>query len=433
MADDNKLRFPIAGGSYARSQPEPADDPLAELARLIGQSEQPGQQRRDFSATLRRSAATPVANEEAYDPHEAPRGYQQTDYAARIYGYQPRRSTTPAVYADEAPAAEHDAYYDDAAHAPDPAPAEAAYEEDYGYDQPVTLAPRRRGRWLAVAAVLALAVVGTAGAFGYRSMKLGGHAGQPPVIVADKTPTKIVAPVAPKDSQAGVIRPIRSDTPQDSKVVVREEQPVEMREAKAAPPNMLPYASGAAGIAVPAQLASPLTTGTTSTASMINPNEPRKVHTLTIRPDGSIASQPTLAQGGSSRGLDLPTATVPHTGASAKTSAAAPKPAPTRLAAIPPNTPSAPSHTATRVTPGSHVVQLTSQRSEAEAQSSFRSLQGKYPSILGGRQALIRKVDLGQRGTYYRAQVGPFASAEQANELCGQLKAAGGQCIVQRN
>jgi cell division protein FtsN len=29
--------------------------------------------------------------------------------------------------------------------------------------------------------------------------------------------------------------------------------------------------------------------------------------------------------------------------------------------------------------------------------------------------------------------VGPFASSEQATELCSKLKAAGGSCIVQRN
>jgi cell division septation protein DedD len=82
---------------------------------------------------------------------------------------------------------------------------------------------------------------------------------------------------------------------------------------------------------------------------------------------------------------------------------------------------------------GNFVVQLTSQKSENDAQASFRALQAKYPSVLAGRQPVIRRADLGDRGTYYRAQVGPFQTAEQANDLCGNLKAAGGQCIVQRN
>ena len=78
-------------------------------------------------------------------------------------------------------------------------------------------------------------------------------------------------------------------------------------------------------------------------------------------------------------------------------------------------------------------VQVTSQRSEAEAQSAFRSLQAKFPAQLSGREPIIRRADLGDKGTYYRALVGPFASAEEAAGLCSGLKAAGGNCIVQRN
>ena len=77
-------------------------------------------------------------------------------------------------------------------------------------------------------------------------------------------------------------------------------------------------------------------------------------------------------------------------------------------------------------------VQVTSQRSEAEAQSSFQALQAKYPNVLGSRQAMIRRADLGDKGTYYRAQV-PFGSQSEASEFCASLKAAGGQCVVQRN
>jgi cell division septation protein DedD len=78
-------------------------------------------------------------------------------------------------------------------------------------------------------------------------------------------------------------------------------------------------------------------------------------------------------------------------------------------------------------------VQVTSQRSEAEAQTAFRTLQAKFPAQLSGREPIIRRADLGDKGTYYRALVGPFASAEQAAGICSGMKAAGGNCIVQRN
>ena len=82
---------------------------------------------------------------------------------------------------------------------------------------------------------------------------------------------------------------------------------------------------------------------------------------------------------------------------------------------------------------GRYAVQVTSQRSEAEAQASFRELRAKFPNLLGGREPIIRRADLGAKGTYYRALVGPFASAEQAAEMCSGLKAAGGNCLVQKN
>ena len=79
------------------------------------------------------------------------------------------------------------------------------------------------------------------------------------------------------------------------------------------------------------------------------------------------------------------------------------------------------------------MVQLVSNKSETETQSSFKVLQFKYPTVLGTRAALIRRVELGDRGTYYRAHVGPFANADQANVLCDRLKSAGGQCLVHKN
>jgi cell division protein FtsN len=106
--------------------------------------------------------------------------------------------------------------------------------------------------------------------------------------------------------------------------------------------------------------------------------------------------------------------------------------APTRTAAVAAPPPTAVARTAPSAT-GNFAVQVSSQRSEAEAQAAFRSLQAKYPDQLSGREALIRRVELGAKGTYYRAMVGPFASADEANALCNNLKAAGGQCLIQRN
>jgi SPOR domain len=80
---------------------------------------------------------------------------------------------------------------------------------------------------------------------------------------------------------------------------------------------------------------------------------------------------------------------------------------------------------------GNWVVQLSAQRTEAEAQSAFRAAKSKY-AVLAGYQVLIRKKDRGRRGVFYAAQVGPLAR-DEANGLCSRIKSAGGKCFAQEN
>jgi cell division septation protein DedD len=82
---------------------------------------------------------------------------------------------------------------------------------------------------------------------------------------------------------------------------------------------------------------------------------------------------------------------------------------------------------------GGYVVQVSAERSDAKAQSSFKTLQSRYPHVLGDRSPLIRRVELGKKGIFYRAQVGPFETVEQAKQLCARLQSAGGRCRVQKN
>jgi cell division septation protein DedD len=79
---------------------------------------------------------------------------------------------------------------------------------------------------------------------------------------------------------------------------------------------------------------------------------------------------------------------------------------------------------------GAYAVQVASQRSAAEARASFRALRAKFPNQLGGREPIVRRTDLGAKGIYYRAMVGPFASMEKAAGMCRALKAAGCNCFV---
>jgi hypothetical protein len=82
---------------------------------------------------------------------------------------------------------------------------------------------------------------------------------------------------------------------------------------------------------------------------------------------------------------------------------------------------------------GGYLVQVASQRSEADAQAAYRALQAKFPALLGPRTPLIRRADLGDKGVYYRVTIGPFETSDAADQVCGDLKMAGGQCVVRQN
>jgi cell division septation protein DedD len=161
---------------------------------------------------------------------------------------------------------------------------------------------------------------------------------------------------------------------------------------------------------------------TTARAELPATPPPRRVQQ---RPAERTVAQPPAARSTGPLSLD-PSTTAATTAPTNSPQRQLTPPAP-RLAAVPPKA---------RVSGGNgggYLVQVSSQRSESDARASFRALQGKYPQVLNGRQAVVRRADLGKRGVFYRAMVGPFGSASEANRLCSSLKAAGGQCIIQRN
>ncbi len=82
---------------------------------------------------------------------------------------------------------------------------------------------------MAIAGVAALAVIGTAGAFGYRAfVGSSGSTKPPPVIKADTAPSKIVPATTGKDTQSNKLITDRvNERGQSEKLVSREEQPLD--------------------------------------------------------------------------------------------------------------------------------------------------------------------------------------------------------------
>ncbi|WP_246251903.1 SPOR domain-containing protein [Ancylobacter pratisalsi] len=331
-----------------------------------------------------------------------------------------------------------------------------SYEPQEGVDQTYEIEPdeapprRGKGRLVMIGGLVVVAVVATAGVYAYMSGSGGSStaSGEPPVIRADQGPNKVV-PAQPTPDQAGEGQKLIYDrvggspTTGNEKVVSSEEQPVDMSQAAQPQPRVIQTAPGAAP-----------TSAAPSTSATDAVTEPKRVRTLTVRADGTIVedSSPSPMPSGSSSAASSsvqPTASTPiplspGSGAPVSTDPTpisntpsivpnVPLP-PTRLAANPmPAASSAPAATSAPAPAGAYVVQIASVRSEAEAQATWKAMQAKYPGVLGNQQVAIRRADLGDRGIYYRTQVGNFSDRDQANNLCQALRAEGGDCMVQRN
>jgi len=366
------------------------------------------------------------------------------------------------------------------------------FAQEYADDDPPRPLPRRG---IIVMAVVGLVLFGgAASVFAYRAVYGGAILPTlPPIIKAGDGPIKINP--AHGDAQADPSsRPGVGSGDSGVKLMTRQEQPVDVPPPNAAPrvvqtiPVIPGTASGAPVVAsqsAPGAISPPPTGASpfppppaassfpppAALPSVVPPapaaappaqaatppsTEPKKVHTLSIRPDAvgsahvatagplppariSNPSQPQPAArpgpaADTRTGTGAPLSLVPTAPGDARASEPAPprqqmartEPRSAPLATTP--TPvSAPAAAST----GGYAVQVTSQRSEAEAQAAFRSLRAKYPGQLGSRAPIIRRAELGDKGTFYRALVGPFGSREEAAQVCTSLKAAGGTCLIQ--
>jgi hypothetical protein len=475
--EDGDRDYGRGGDPHAQARGE--TDPLAELARLIGQTDpfgtaaktpHPLQSRANVQAQYQppaeeddgppagpppwmQRANRPVAPQQ--EPEEAEELDYQPNPVHPLHRYAAQQPVAPAQeyheeapqYADAEPQPDP-ARYDDALYGQiesgeqdfqrDPAYPDDPYAYESGYEEEPE--PRKRSSGLVtVAAVLALAVVGTGAAFAYRTYVGSPRTGEPPIIKADNSPTKVV----PAPADAGAAKTPDRMVPGDGgeKIVSREETPVDVNSKSGPrvvfPPlnqNGSPPPVASVATAVPPPATAP-TTGT-----MPN-NEPRKIRTLPIKGDPAENGGVPVTSAAAAAAKPAPAARTAAAGrnpSAANASANAPlslspggqapdpAPAPTRMAS---NNPAAPA-----VSSGGYLVQVSSQKNEADAQASYRALQGKYPSVLGPHSSLVKRVDLGEKGVYYRAFAGPFTSVDQATQLCSSLKAAGGpQCIIQRN
>lgn len=409
---------------------------------------------------LHRYSAQPAAPEPEFQQPQAyqPQAYQDRAYQDQAYQDQAYHQAQAQEQAYEAPYEQPDpARYDDALYGRleageqdfqrEPAYPDDPYAFQSDYPEADLDEPRKsRGGMMTVAAILALAVVGTGAAFAYKTYVGSPRSGEPPIIKADNTPTKIVP--APSDSSAKVPdRMVSGDG--SEKIVPREEAPVDVN-AKAAGPRVVfpplnqnanpPPVASVSPSNVPPPNAGPVP----SNGTMPN-SAPRSIKTVAVRGDQTDSAAPQAAASSPAKPAAPPkpvaAPAAPHTPPTSANASvnqplslapqAAPAEPPQRMAATNP----------TQVAPapsggGGFVVQVSSQQSEDSAHASYRVLQSKYGSVLGSRSPVIKRVDLTDKGkgVVYRAFAGPYGSADEAVQACNNLKSAGlPSCFVQRN
>jgi hypothetical protein len=464
--DLNEIERQLAQAGTPPVQPNQAtrSDPLAELARIVGQDD-------PFQAILANDAsARPRQQASSVDdlfavrdnmtpsprPMEARGAYQAPADQGHYPQAEARRSDQAYGYQHAAPSQEQDGY-DDQAYGQDYYDDNAGqYAADYGQAQHMGYAPvqktRSRRGMMAIGAVVGAVVLGVGAAYVVGDGSSAVTGGEPPVIEANNEPTK-VQPQNP----GGVEIPNqnkqiyeRAQQSTETKVVNREEQPVDVEQAVRMNSD---GAADATGGTVQAQ----------KPANGLNLGEPRKVRTVAIRPDGAVAH----SGGGSQQAAvsPIPTMTLPaeaQPAPPAKVEVASTEPTPVpaqpRAAASTPAAPTAkpapaaatpassatpqkvasaaqpvapaPAAAATTTAVGGFSVQLGLANSEGAAESALAQFQRKYPD-LEGLSPLIRKAEV-NGNTIYRVRVGPM-SRDEASSLCSKLQGQGGQCFVAKN
>ena len=325
MADRYQDRAFPADDDYGRDDhrtaPRAESDPLAELARLIGQSDPFGNLGRGQQAAP--EAAPAYHEHDRYEPQQeqfeddAPAGpppwmqritqqNAQQDFdtsqhpvlrRAAVYpNPPPAQHAEPETYHQTDPNRYDDALYgqaphDQGAYGDGQYPAGQYQDEPYGYQdgygEESDEAPRRRGGLLTVIAVLALAVVGTGAAFAYRTYVGSGRSGPPPVIKADAGPNKIIPQQAGSGDAVGkLIQDRMSAANGTEQMMSREEQPVDVKSATTSGPRVVfPPLNQNANPPSTQSVAPNVRPPATVANGTIAGDEPRKIKTLTVHGD----------------------------------------------------------------------------------------------------------------------------------------------------
>ena len=427
----------------------PKGDPLAELARIVGQDD-------PFRALLEareKSGAQAAPEIRVPESRAAESGRPARVEPTFVDAPPPQAARSPADAFDQYLASVEQGMYAEG-QTSDPA---AFAEADTDYRTRPAERPRGRNRLVQVGAGLAVVAVCVGGALAWRGTH--GGSGGPITVLADKTPLKVQPAASDGVEIPDQNKQIYDRNAKDGqiKIVNREEQPLDVNQAARTAAARNEGSEPGQGGATPGQ-------GGLLTDSL---GEPRRVRTVSVKPDTPVhqpQAQP-QAEATPAPASPIPTMTLPDAaGAGTATPSSEPRrsasrslasnpvaapvaeappappvpqpKAPQRVASVSPETTAStstesPAASASLTAPVSgYSVQLGVRGSESEARAAFREMQGKY-SQLSGKPELIRQAEVNGK-TLFRVRVGPLGKSE-ASSLCTALQGAGGQCFVAKN
>ena len=478
--DEFEKRLRAAGAA-----PNGAEDPLAELTRLVTIINREGVKGDSVAAApqarMPKAESAPLAADGGLDRP-----------AARL-GSGPSQAPVGAATASSGAAENFDLSAERSA-ALSPAVEEA---------RPRTRRPRS---WYFATA--GLAAIGLALLAAAATLKIGAPSlhKTPPFIAAAEGPSKIQPPsdaAVRSSADSAALLTKDSATAAPVKVVTTEEQPVDLGAQTPTPAPVAVAAAAGSPVAPAADTPIVAPAAPSATVAPLFPDA-NPVKTVSVRPDGTLisveatpsppapspkgapravdsapvgtAAVPATAAGeAATPKLDLPTKLSPKSSARvvAKTDTTAPaaatdttpntplqigapagatkatktppaKAAPVDADAVPTDAAAALGQAAatkaTKTSPakaaasepaaagGGWAVQLAAPRSEADAQNAISRLKSKYSAELGDADLVVRKAEV-KGETIYRVRAGGL-SKDAAAVLCVKLKASGGDCFI---
>lgn len=287
--------------------------------------------------------------------------------------------------------------------------------------------------------VIGVAAVGGIGWYMYSSgaLTMGGQGGTPQIVKADQEPYKVKpkdpggmqvenqdklvydrvakgeAPARVENLLPAPEEPKAPPKPAAAPAEAAKPEPVPVETAKTEPANPAPEP-----VAVRPEPPPPEAANEVAKAAPAKPVEPAKPE------QDDLAALVAAATGGREAATG-PIATKPAASASEQQVAAVPpisEPPPASVAPVAPPT----------ATPGAFQIQLASARSEQGAMGEWNRISAKNKDALGELTPNVARVDLGEKGVFFRLRAGPVADRAAADSICAALSAQNVGCIVVR-